>query len=70
MKIVNSFLIAGLMLHAAPAQATYPLSVQSKDYIKLAAVIGAAIGGGCGLAAWASEDDAPRATIWQKNYQI
>lgn len=66
MKIVNSFLIAGLMLHAAPAQATYPLSVQSKDYIKLAAVIGATIGGGCGLAAWASEDDAPRATIWQK----
>ncbi len=70
MKIVNSFLIAGLMLHAVPAQATYPLSTQSKDYIKLAALIGATVGGGCGLAAWASEDDAPRASIWQKVFKF
>ena len=66
MKFFNSLLIAGLLMQAFPAQAGYPLSVQSKDYIKLAALIGATVGGGCGLAAWASEDDAPRTSIWQK----
>lgn len=47
-------------------EATYPLSAQSKDYIKLAAVIGATIGGGAGLMAWGSEADQPHATFWQK----
>lgn len=66
MKIAQIALLIGLVFQATPVHATYPLSAQSKDYIKLAAVIGASVGGGCGLVAWASEDDAPRASFWQK----
>lgn len=66
MKIAQIVFLIGLIFQANPMRATYPLSQQSKDYIALAAVIGAGVGGGFGLMAWASQDDAPRATFWQK----
>lgn len=70
MKIAQIALLIGLVFHATPVRATYSLSAQSKDYIQLAALIGASVGGGCGLIAWSSQDDMPHTTFWQKVVQF